>query len=347
RRDGTLLGASLLAAIDNLDNMVWADKPMNQAKSNIVLDTRPDPNDPPQSQNTRKIIDFTSSEEQIYMTETFLRNFAALGQYFDQTSSFFQDVAAEFQQLLSEVTPGVILDNTRSLPVLFNDWLRATVSGYPDACTERAFNAWDYYRNRMDTIARLTNNGVGPACAPLYNANIVSNLTSQIDPGSADQSMKDLLPMRPPTASCNVPGTLGNIGYIGGGAVVRSIPRAPSPQRIMGAGNLDYYAVGSGMNITDLHYVAIQAGGPGCTTAVLMINSFSSNPAHDANIDLQCAGSTGRQEVNFNFVVNGQTLACAASPSSPADIACSTNQLSALACMGPNAFPVQMRWFPL
>lgn len=85
--------------------------------------------------------------------ETFLRNFAALGSCklsaaaesytadvncstdFGATSGIFANTAAQVQLLLSEVTPSVVPDSGRALPVIFRDWLTSTVSAYPNGCT--------------------------------------------------------------------------------------------------------------------------------------------------------------------------------------------------------------------
>ncbi|KAJ7121425.1 hypothetical protein C8R44DRAFT_853060 [Mycena epipterygia] len=349
RRDRSMMGAALLAAIDNTQNMVWVDKPMNQAKSNVVNNNKASPGDPPQAGSTVSIINFSVSNGEILDIETFLRNFAALGQYFDQTSSIFSNTAGDFQQLLSEVTPSVILDNSRSLPVIFRDWLAATVAQYPDGCTDRAINAWNFYRSHMQSVAALFNNGVVPDCFPLYTANIYH-------PSTFDS--EDLLPPAPTTPSCNVPGTMGTVGYVGGGMTVTSITPGGSPERIMGAGNLNFYAAGTGTSLTDAHYQIIDASaiGPQCTNVFAVIDDMpnAQGSLGDANIDLQCGGSIGSQQVDFNWVFNGQPLGCAAFAGAGTDgtltqIFCSANQGAALACAsgGPaQAFTIQMRWFP-
>jgi hypothetical protein len=50
------------------------------AKSNVVNNNKAGPGDPPQAGSTVDIVDFHTSEGEIYDVETFLRNFAALGQ---------------------------------------------------------------------------------------------------------------------------------------------------------------------------------------------------------------------------------------------------------------------------
>ncbi|KAJ7837272.1 hypothetical protein B0H13DRAFT_2368270 [Mycena leptocephala] len=164
-----------------------------------------------------------------------------------------------------------------------------------------------------------------------------------------------LLPAAPTTASCNVPGTEGTVGYVGGGTTVKTIPFDTTPQRIMGSGNLNFYAVGSGASRTGVHYQAIDASmiGSQCTNVFSMLNDLPNTQGSlgDANLDLQCGRATGAQEVNFNWVFNGQTLGCAALVSghpggTTTTIFCSANQGAALACAGTGAFTVQMRWFP-
>ncbi|KAJ7630437.1 hypothetical protein FB45DRAFT_915498 [Roridomyces roridus] len=337
RVGGGTLGAALLAAIDNTNNMVWVDKALNQAKSNVVNNNRQSAGDPPQSGSTVGIIDFETSAGEIYDVETFLRNFAALGSYFDQTSGVFRGTAASFQQLLSEVTPSVIPDNTRPLPTLFNAWLTGLINTYPTGCTSRATNAWNFYRNEMQSVAAATTNGVVPNCFPLYTANT------------------NLIPAAPLLPACNVPGTEGTVGYVGGGQTVTQIPFDIVPQRIMGAGNLNFYAVGSGTSLTDAHYQAIDASiiGSQCTNVYSMLNDppNSQGSLGSANIALQCGTSTGKQQVDFNWVFNGQALGCAALVTGHAGgttttIFCSANQGAALACAGQGAFTIQMRWFP-
>ncbi|KAG6886457.1 hypothetical protein C0995_007629 [Termitomyces sp. Mi166 len=96
------LGTALIDSIDNVGNMVWVDKPMNQAKSNVVNNNRQNPDNPPQHESMIDLFDFNVQFEDIIEVETFTRNFAALGQYFDQTSGIFSNTALNFMTLLSE-----------------------------------------------------------------------------------------------------------------------------------------------------------------------------------------------------------------------------------------------------
>ncbi|KAL0952378.1 hypothetical protein HGRIS_006655 [Hohenbuehelia grisea] len=349
RVDGSNMGVALITAIDNVQNMVWVDKPLNQAKSNIVNGNKASPDDPPQHGSLIDIINFDVSAGDIIEVETFLRNFAALGQYFGQTSTIFRDTATRFQNLLSEVTPRTIPDSTRSLPVIFRDWLMDTIGAYPNGITTRANNAWNLYRGTMQDIARLTNNGQVPTCFPLYTNNIYQ-------PSSF--TFMNLIPAAPTTPSCNVPGTQGSIGYVSGSTTVRSIPFDTLPQRIMGAGNTHFYAAGSGSSLTGAHYQGIDASpiGPACRNVFSMQERTPGN-GPDANLAFQCNGATGRQTANFNFVVNGQQLGCAGVITGHAggditNIFCAVAQGSARDCAaafappGSNIFKVQMRWFP-
>lgn len=99
--------------------------------------------------------------------------------------------------------------------------------------------------------------------------------------------------------------------------------------------------------------VDASAAGSQCTNVFSLLDTLPNSPGvlGDANIDLQCGGRAGKQEVDFNFVHNGQTLACAALTTGHpggtlTDIFCSANQGAALACLGTGAFTIQMRWFP-
>ncbi|KLO05526.1 hypothetical protein SCHPADRAFT_946835 [Schizopora paradoxa] len=296
------LGQALLAAIDNTQNMVWVDKPMNQAKSNVVNDNRDQPSLPPQAEKLFEFIDFDVSLGNMIEYETFLRNFAALGQYFDRTSTTYRNVAANFQTLLSEITPRTVPDNTRSIPTIFRDWLMGVLASYPNGCTSRANNAWNLYRQTINDIAVATNTQI-PPCLPLFNSN-------NFAPSSFN--FMNLIPPAPTTPSCNVPGTSGTVGYVNGSTTVKSLPFAITPQRIMGSGNTNFHAVGSGTSITDTHYQALDASqaGSACTNVVSLVDTTPGSGL-DANIAFQCNGASGPQESNFNFVVNGQSLGCA------------------------------------
>jgi len=251
-------------------------------------------------------------------------------------------------ELLSEITPSTIPDITRSVPVIFRDWLIGILGEYPSGCTTRANNVWNAYRDTINEIALATNNGQAPNCAPLFNAN-------NFQPSSFN--FMNLIPAAPTLASCNVPGTQGTVGYVSGSTTVTAIPFDIVPQRTMGAGNLNFYAVGSGTSLTDAHYQAIDASpnGPDCNNVAAMINTLA-GAGVDANIALQCNGATGAHEADFNFVVNGQSLGCVGIITGNAggdltSIFCAASQGNALNCARSlstlgSPFTIQMRWFP-
>ncbi|CAK5284108.1 unnamed protein product [Mycena citricolor] len=364
---GGAIGAQLLAAIDNVANMVWVDKPMNQgmwAKSNVVNRNTLTLDNPPQLDNMLKFISFTEAQSLQLMrdTEFFLRNIAALGDYFAATAPIFAATAAQFQQILSKATPSVVFDPTASLPLIFYNWLSNLLSAYPNGCTFRAINTWNYYRSelaRLNTISVLTcadsdsiddiaqaSNQPAPNCLPLYRLN-------QYTPSTFN--FQNLLPPAPNLPRCNVPGTLGSVGYVdSGGNAISSLPGAVTEQ-IMGSGDtqLQYYAVGSGQSVVDTHYQAFSMAGASCAG---VYNIHEAAPGQgavaDAFIVLNCGTNTGKQQVDFNFVVAGLTgqLACAAQPMpGGTNILCSATVAQALSCAAASPFgaqSVQMRWFP-
>ena len=114
------------------------------------------PNNPPQKQNIDVIDGLTQEYNaiQIYNVEFFLRNLGALGgctfhiltylcriltfssrSDFQTTSNIFQATALRVQNLLAEITPDVVPDETNSIPMIFNNWLRNLISTYPSGCT--------------------------------------------------------------------------------------------------------------------------------------------------------------------------------------------------------------------
>lgn len=346
----TPIGAALLASIDNTGNMVWVDKSMNQAKSNVVNQNKQSPGDPPQSGSVVDILNFTDDNDNalIISIEFFLRNFAAVGQYFAATASTFRTTAANFQQVLSQITPSETIAYTaQSLPAMFNTWLTQTVSGYPNGCTSRATNAWNFYRDQMQEVANVVNRGVVPGCFPLYTANIYQ---------ASGFTWENLIPPPPTTAPCNVPGTLGSVGYVSGSTTVTSLPSSTLPERIMGAGNINYYGVGSGANIAGTHYQGIDMSSQGAACIGVFV-VFDNNPGSgpDADVAFQCP-SNGAVQAPFNFVINGQITGCAGfisgnSAGELTNILCAPNQANALNCAqfaanGESAFLLQMVWFP-
>ncbi|KAJ7501454.1 hypothetical protein B0H11DRAFT_2371591 [Mycena galericulata] len=116
---------------------VWVDKPLNQAKSNVVNQNSATAANPPQlatMQFLSQAGEFVSDATQIYSTEDFLRHLAALGQYFGGTALIFQATALRVQNLLSEITPSSVIVDDASLPLIFHTWLGTLVNTYPNGC---------------------------------------------------------------------------------------------------------------------------------------------------------------------------------------------------------------------
>ncbi|KAF9259319.1 hypothetical protein L218DRAFT_1059448 [Marasmius fiardii PR-910] len=365
--DGSTLGKTLLDAIDTTDNMVWADRPMNQAKSNVASNTRIDRANPPQEQNIDGIKDFTRDQRLILNIELFTRSFAALGQYFGTTSQIFRDTAERVQNALSEVTPNTVPDNTQSIPMMFNRWLTGVVRDYPNGCTSRAQNVWGYYAEQMELVAEEEQIQV-PSCFPLYHT--YGSLTSgglglPFNPSSF--TYQNLIPPFPSHPGCNVPGTEGEVGFFAGGS--NTFTSYSTGQRVMGAGNTNYYAMGSGDRIApgESRWRAIEfssLGGsvpPACANAYVLSDFDPDNPqgpqleSEDAYVDFACGGNTGKRNANFGFVhASGQSLACTKYETghpggTTYTIVCATNPQTALNCAsaaGGNPAPVQMAFVP-
>jgi hypothetical protein len=346
--DGSNLGMKLLQAIDNTNNMVWVDKALNQAKSNVVNNNRGTPGNPPQSANTLRILDFQRNAQRINNVEFFLRNFAALGQYFSLISGKFKKTAGDVQTLLSEVTPNSVPDSSKSLPLIFNEWLTDTVNEYPTGCTSRASNAYAFYRTHMQSVALTSNPPTVPQCYTLYNRNIFS-------PSSF--VAQDLIPSVPAAARCNVPGTRGKIGYVSGTTTVKDMPFWDPNMRIMGSGKTDFYAVGSGNNIGGMHIQArlFNDFGPRVSDCdgVWVVTDLPVNTqlARPMDVAFNCGGKTGKLEAEFAFFVNGAALQCAQRTDGHAggtttNIYCATRQQDAVKCLGTGATAVRMRFFP-
>ncbi|KAJ7651433.1 hypothetical protein FB45DRAFT_1079260 [Roridomyces roridus] len=341
RRDGSNLGVALLNAIDTASrlvaNMVWVDTPLNQAKSNVVNQNKASPNSPPQSNSIDAIIDFKTSLNQIQNIEYFIRNFGALGAYFGNTAAIFQATALRVQNLLAEITPDTPDAN---LPVEFNAWLRSLVATYPDGCTSRATNTYNYYVAKMNTI-KTSANPVPDCDLPLYNA------------GIAPQSFTfgNLIPPAPTLPACDVPGTQGNI-ILGQDSQGNDVVEA-GVFRTMGSGNGQFYALGSGTSLAGIHWVAqdLSAVYPNCGGAFQIQLQDPSANFPDANIALNCNGQSGNNiRAPFNFVFNNQILQCLLlnhnDGTSQFDTICASSTAAAGTC-GNSAIQAQAGTFPL
>ncbi|KAF5382647.1 hypothetical protein D9615_002709 [Tricholomella constricta] len=207
RTDGTDFGAALIAAMDRVENMVWVDVPLNQAKSSLVNGNSDTPANPPRKDDMdylRLHGDFTDDNVFIHNLEFNLQNLEILGSYMTETSDIFKNIALQVQNLLSELTPSTPIF-TSSLPTLFYRWLHDVAGSYPNGCTLRGENAYAYYRTTMDMISARTQEPV-PQCFTLYHQNNYS-------PTSIN-NFADLLPPAPRLRDCNPPGSTGSIGYL-------------------------------------------------------------------------------------------------------------------------------------
>lgn len=101
--------------------------------------------------------DFNTQSDRniVWMLETFIRSFAALGECtftkflqrinrtltryglidFNETSEIFQNTAAQVQQILAQVTPTDVIDDYNNLSVLFWTWLNSILQAYPGGCS--------------------------------------------------------------------------------------------------------------------------------------------------------------------------------------------------------------------
>ncbi|KAK7043326.1 chitin synthase [Favolaschia claudopus] len=295
--DGRTWALSLLQEIDQVPNMVWVDKPMNQAKSNVVNRNKATAADPPQKANIDKISDFstTVSVNSIQDVEYFIRNFAALGTYFSNTAGRFQATALRVQNRLTQITPNTPDVN---LPVAFNAWLRSLLTNYPSGCTSRAANVFDYYHTKMTSVANQ-HNSVVPQCFPLFPTGLYD--------------FQNLVPPPPTLPSCNIPGTQGTwqFGINPNGSPEKGL----ATFRVMGAGRSDFYGFGTGADFSGAHLVAGDLSTtPGCANGAVSIGLTGPGvPAGlpDVLLSPQCNGQTGKQTVPISFVLNGQTLSCA------------------------------------
>ncbi|KAJ7614864.1 hypothetical protein FB45DRAFT_936253 [Roridomyces roridus] len=297
RRDGSNMGTALLNNIDTTSNMVWVDKPMNQAKSNLVNQNKATAADPPQSGNMNKITSFTASFNIIQDMEYFIRNFAALGSYMGNNAAVFRTIATNVQNLLAEITPA---SPDANLPVEFNAWLRGLVATYPAGCTSRATNAYNYYVTKMNGV-RVQSNTPVPACFPLFSA------------GLAPQTFNfaNLIPPTPTLPACDIPGTEGQV-TIGNDANGNPVPLIGT-FRTMGSGNTQSYAFGTGTSLNGVHYVANDLTGAynGCNGVFQVVEDTPAAGFPDAQISLNCNGQSGNSvDASFTFSVNGQVLQC-------------------------------------
>ncbi|KAJ7600240.1 hypothetical protein C8J56DRAFT_768520, partial [Mycena floridula] len=275
RANGATMGASLLAAIDTTENMVWVDIAMNQAKSNVVNENRATAASPPQQDKMNSISDFQTNANIIFEIEYFARNFAALGQYFAQTSGVFSATAARIQALLAEITPDSPPDPEESLPLLFDHWLENLIATYPSGCSSRASNVYNYYRAKMNTVSAKTRQGV-PSCFALFTMRYSCYLF-QFNPSAFNYLYQALLPPAPNPSRCNPPGTTGGFGFWDNGQA--NILPVFGTVRVMGSGSLDMFAIGGGNSISSFHWQAgvLPNAPPSCSSS-FFVNDLAPDP---------------------------------------------------------------------
>ncbi|EIW75803.1 hypothetical protein CONPUDRAFT_169072 [Coniophora puteana RWD-64-598 SS2] len=290
--------------------MVWADVPMNQAKSNVVNNNCYTPGNPPQRSTMEYIVDGGGVviSDDLVQLETFLRNLAALGQYFQETASVFQATALRIQNLLSWITPTDVPDSTASIPLIFNTWLRNTVAAYPAGCTSRAENSWNYYRSNC--IQVLLSQGILTAddmCTiPLYVNNVYNPSTFNYEA---------LLPPEPTSPRCNVPGSYGYLYF--------TIPNdglggfITQPYTILGSGRTDLYGMGV-ISATSgaVSYIQATAVDPynqqGCAGAYLLeLNTQQGGSSAPVYVSFVCTPGGGTTGYQTFFVINEQQMYCA------------------------------------
>ncbi|KAJ6459998.1 hypothetical protein C8R45DRAFT_842971 [Mycena sanguinolenta] len=313
--DGSRMGLALVQAIDMVRAISWVDKPLNQAKSNVVNQNSATTDNPPQKANIDKINESSYLDSNLHclngFIRFFLRNLGALGQYFSGTSQIFLETALRVQTLLSVITPDRVPKDDGSLPLLFNQWLTNLINTYPNGCTywecrtNQLRSRWNYYRTTMQSMAAQTGQPI-PNCFPLINGGVYN-------PSTFNAAL--LLPTAPRSPRCNVPGTAGVVTYTlpSPSGSIGTLKFGTNVQvKMMGAGNTDYYAMGSGASIAWNHIQGQAIDGTkydGCTGAYLF-NDVTANTAGwaTANVAFTCGTATGAQDVDITFVMGGQQL---------------------------------------
>ncbi|KAJ7459280.1 hypothetical protein FB451DRAFT_1506423, partial [Mycena latifolia] len=310
RTDGTNMGTSLVGAIDKWANMVWADVPMNQAKSNVVNQNRATPANSPQHEDVDQIDDFNGDATLIQKVEFFARNFAALGQcmYPVVLPETHLRIATEIQTLLSELTPSTPINP--SLSTRFSMWLNALVSTYPAGCTSRANNVFNYYRTRMRDVSAQSEMEI-PDCFPLVK-------NGDYNPSTFD--WQALIPPPPSLPVCNGPGTEGAMRItdnVGHQFIVNAYPSLdiqPLPSqpgqtvavlvfRILGSGDPNNFALGTGHTVANDRWL-IKDAPVQCSSAPVYLVQFGTpadgdSDTYDMGIGFTCDGPG---DFNFDFV---------------------------------------------
>ncbi|KAJ6597670.1 hypothetical protein DFH09DRAFT_1071651 [Mycena vulgaris] len=305
RADGSNMGLALVQAIDQANYPVllaYNDEWQTWSKSNVVNQNKATAASPPQSSNINDITNFVNPANisQIQDVEYFARNFAALGSYFGNTAATFQATALRVQNLLAEITPD---SPDANLPTEFNSWLRGLISNYPTGCTSRATNVFNYYVNRMNFLSVATGVTPVPACFPLYHST-----NPQFNPQTFNWA--NLIPPAPALPSCDIPGTEGRISPY---TVQGNPPYQIGTLTILGSGNTNHYALGSGTSLAGVHYLGNDLGVKyaNCQGVWEVDQSLPIPGLPDANIALNCDGGLNNAvNAPFDWVINNQQLEC-------------------------------------
>ncbi|KAJ7093562.1 hypothetical protein C8R44DRAFT_989954 [Mycena epipterygia] len=293
RSDGSLLGDVILAAMDNINNMVCHNP--EQANSNVVNRNKETAADPPQSQKLRTLAltgDFGNLQTQKNITdmEFFLRSQGALGTYFSDTATTFLNTALQVQNLLAEITPTQVPDPTLSIPGIFNEWLENLIDTYPSGYQLVSSQGNMEYVQVVDDGYIPADEPPVPNCYPLYNGNTFN---------STSFTASSLIPAAPTSAKCNIPGTKGSVVGLTSGPELA----LASNQIVMGSGNTGLYALGPGSTLSGSHWKAFDlsaTGGSSCQGSYQMRDTTDTTGT-SVYIDLSCGKVTGNTKAPFLF----------------------------------------------
>ncbi|KAJ7610192.1 hypothetical protein FB45DRAFT_1066365 [Roridomyces roridus] len=298
--------------------MVWVDTPLNQAKSSVVSDSSGSANAPPQTGSIKSITNFLAlaSQEKLMNYEYYIRNFAALGGCdcflscnYHHALVIHEDLhqtEMRMQTRLAEVTPDIPAVN---LPVEFNNWLRSLLNSYNARYTSRLTNMWNFYSAKMNAISATQ--GPVPQCFTLYHAGRQAQAAGQVAISPQTFNIANMIPAAPNLPTCNAPGTLGHVQYglLPNGATFKSF----NNHRILGAGSMDYYGLGTGTDFSRDVFAAKRFNSiyAHCQNSWDIGPSPSKAGLTDVFLDMACNGGTGNKVTTpMTFVVNNQPLAC-------------------------------------
>ncbi|KAF4597848.1 hypothetical protein EYR38_006239 [Pleurotus pulmonarius] len=211
--DGSPTHAALSGAIDVEANVVWADEVINDAKSFVANNDKPNANDPPLSKHIKSLssLDPAVSGDTALKIEQMIRTFGALGQYFDANSAAIRATAERVQNVLALVTPA-----TPAYPPLdtrFNNFFRGIMTVYTQRIRTRGVNTYNAYVARLNALLAqvIATNPPGnpapvvPARWPVYHdATILARLNA------AGINAPNFIPQAIQHPSCNTAGQSGS-----------------------------------------------------------------------------------------------------------------------------------------